>query len=215
MRAYADKEGTTLLAEKTLENVPPTVEIKVGSRNGSNNGNKKDDFYNTIYNKRGKNPVYCTIEIFDNAKQYTKEGASGEGNSTTSYYLYAPLYDEVFSLVNTNDIYRAFAGFNIAEDKGLDKGKIISLLSKDNAAVSEAFKANGKEKGSFTLDPDASPEYELLGFQAVAEDAGVDSYNTIGKGSTITVQLSAGLDKAPLDKNSFVFCYMTKETYEK
>ncbi|WP_044634605.1 hypothetical protein, partial [Treponema phagedenis] len=32
MRAYADKEGTTLLAEKTLENVPPTVEIKVGSR---------------------------------------------------------------------------------------------------------------------------------------------------------------------------------------
>ncbi|WP_177331572.1 hypothetical protein [Treponema phagedenis] len=125
------------------------------------------------------------------------------------------LYDEVFSLVNTNDIYRAFAGFNIAEDKGLDKGKIISLLSKDNAAVSEAFKANGKEKGSFTLDPDASPEYELLGFQAVAEDAGVDSYNTIGKGSTITVQLSAGLDKAPLDKNSFVFCYMTKETYEK
>ncbi|QSI00616.1 hypothetical protein DWQ65_11210 [Treponema phagedenis] len=215
MRAYADKEGTTLLAEKTLENVPPTVEIKVGSHNGSNNGNKKDDFYNTIYNKRGKNPVYCTIEIFDNAKQYTKEGASGEGNSTTSYYLYAPLYDEVFSLVNTNDIYRAFAGFNIAEDKGLDKGKIISLLSKDNAAVSEAFKANGKEKGSFTLDPDASPEYELLGFQAVAEDAGVDSYNTIGKGSTITVQLSAGLDKAPLDKNSFVFCYMTKETYEK
>ncbi|NVP22856.1 Ig-like domain repeat protein [Treponema phagedenis] len=215
MRAYADKEGTTLLAEKTLENVPPTVEIKVGSRNGSNNGNKKDDFYNTIYNKRGKNPVYCTIEIFDNAKQYTKEGASGEGNSTTSYYLYAPLYDEVFSLVNTNDIYRAFAGFNIAEDKGLDKGKIISLLSKDNATVSEAFKANGKEKGSFTLDPDASPEYELLGFQAVAEDAGVDSYNTIGKGSTITVQLSAGLDKAPLDKNSFVFCYMTKETYEK
>ncbi|QEK00833.1 hypothetical protein FUT84_06380 [Treponema phagedenis] len=215
MRAYADKEGTTLLAEKTLENVPPTVEIKVSSHNGSNNGNKKDDFYNTIYNKRGKNPVYCTIEIFDNAKQYTKEGASGEGNSTTSYYLYAPLYDEVFSLVNTNDIYRAFAGFNIAEDKGLDKGKIISLLSKDNAAVSEAFKANGKEKGSFTLDPDASPEYELLGFQAVAEDAGVDSYNTIGKGSTITVQLSAGLDKAPLDKNSFVFCYMTKETYEK
>ncbi len=120
------------------------------------------------------------------------------GNATSKIYLYDDVYTSVMS--SKKGINKNNGGFSAANLKdilsGLEKGEIESQALKIlNEKVIDTSAASGSDsmanKLSFSLNPEANPNYTVNGFSFFNDD---DSVQTASAGNTVSVTISAGLD---------------------
>lgn len=181
----------------TLNNVPPTIDLTVAKYGTSE--------YESIYGEDGSagTKYYrCEIEIYDSARTIPETEESTVGNKRTVYYLYNDIYSPILKNYKITEIYHMLNG-SYETDRGLDATKeeveaIKKLLN------SEEYKTG---KGTFSLNPANNPSYTISSYSKVSgtdteKYQAIIENNQLLSGSAMTVKLSAGLDKAPLVKNS-------------
>ena len=152
---------------------------------------------------------YAQITLTDSTKIYKNPPAGSSrsadeiksdayGNATSKIYLYDDVYTSVMS--SKKGINKNNGGFSAANLKdilsGLEKGEIESqALEILNEKVIDTSAASGSDsmanKLSFSLNPEANPNYTVNGFSFFNDD---DSVQTASAGNTVSVTISAGLD---------------------
>lgn len=157
----------------------------------------------------GTDFYYAQITLTDSTKIYKDPpvGSSRSadeiksdayGNATSKIYLYDDVYTSVMS--SKKGINKNNGGFSAANLKdilsGLEKGEIESqALEILNEKVIDTSAASGSDsmanKLSFSLNPEANPNYTVNGFSFFNDD---DSVQTASAGNTVSVTISAGLD---------------------
>lgn len=157
----------------------------------------------------GTDFYYAQITLTDSTKIYKDPpvGSSRSadeiksdayGNATSKIYLYDDVYTSVMS--SKKGINKNNGGFSAANLKdilsGLEKGEIESqALEILNEKVIDTSAAPGSDsmanKLSFSLNPEANPNYTVNGFSFFNDD---DSVQTASAGNTVSVTISAGLD---------------------
>ena len=157
----------------------------------------------------GTDFYYAQITLTDSTKIYKNPpvGSSRSadeiksdayGNATSKIYLYDDVYTSVMS--SKKGINKNNGGFSAANLKdilsGLEKGEIESqALEILNEKVIDTSAASGSDsmanKLSFSLNPEANPNYTVNGFSFFNND---DSVQTASAGNTVSVTISAGLD---------------------
>lgn len=157
----------------------------------------------------GTDFYYAQITLTDSTKIYKNPpvGSSRSadeiksdayGNATSKIYLYDDVYTSVMS--SKKGINKNNGGFSAANLKdilsGLEKGEIESqALEILNEKVIDTSAGSGSDsmanKLSFSLNPEANPNYTVNGFSFFNDD---DSVQTASAGNTVSVTISAGLD---------------------
>ena len=157
----------------------------------------------------GTDFYYAQITLTDSTKIYKDPpvGSSRSadeiqsdayGNATSKIYLYDDVYTSVMS--SKKGINKNNGGFSAANLKdilsGLEKGEVESqALEILNEKVIDTSAASGSDsmanKLSFSLNPEANPNYNVNGFSFFNDD---DSVQTASAGNTVSVTISAGLD---------------------
>ncbi|WP_191018080.1 Ig-like domain repeat protein [Treponema zioleckii] len=140
---------------------------------------------------------YAEISLTDSAKIYKNpngnERSAAEskndslGNSTSKVYLYDDVYTSLMSA-------KKGMGLSAADLKNLLNG-----TKTDNPEALEALKSSAKDTAasegdrlSFSLNPDASPKYQVNGFSYEFDPE--KPLQTASSGNSLTVTVSAGLD---------------------
>ena len=158
------------------------------------------DRYAAIYDHStgGTQNFYCLVDISDYAREYDPPAnvASTDntrGNVSQAFWLYDGIYSRVFDK----------SGF------GLTMSDLTSVLSGRYASVATAgevreyLEANQQNSTvwnetavTFSLNPENSPYYEVVGYNALATNESITAQAS--NGTNLTVRVSAGRDQRPL-----------------
>ena len=158
------------------------------------------DRYAAIYDHStgGTQNFYCLVDISDYAREYDPPAnvASADntrGNVSQAFWLYDGIYSRVFDK----------SGF------GLTMSDLTSVLSGRYASVATAeevktYLAENQQDSTvwsetavtFSLDPENSPYYEVIGYTALATSETITAQAS--NGTNLTVRVSAGRDRKPL-----------------
>ncbi|HRR03594.1 MAG TPA: hypothetical protein P5286_11910, partial [Treponemataceae bacterium] len=159
------------------------------------------DRYAAIYDHStgGTQNFYCLVDISDYAREYDPPAdvASADntrGNVSQAFWLYDGIYSRVFDK----------SGF------GLTMSDLTSVLSGRYASVATAgevreyLEANQQNSTvwsetavTFSLNPENSPYYEVVGYNALATNEAITAQAS--NGTNLTVRVSAGRDQKPLE----------------
>ena len=145
----------------------------------------------------GTQTYYAEVTLRDSALVYktptdsSRSAATAEndslGNSTSTVYLYDSVYTSLMSA-------KKGLGLSAADLKNLlngtktDKPEALTLLNEKAVDTS----ADTENRLSFSLNPDASPKYQVNGFAFEFDEA--QPLQTASSGNSLTVTVSAGLD---------------------
>ncbi|HQB88703.1 MAG TPA: Ig-like domain-containing protein, partial [Treponemataceae bacterium] len=158
------------------------------------------DRYAAIYDHStgGTQNFYCLVDISDYAREYDPPAdvASADntrGNVSQAFWLYDGIYSRVFDK----------SGF------GLAMSDLTSVLSGRYASVATAeevktYLAENQQDSTvwsdtavtFSLNPENSPYYEVVGYNALATNEPITA--KASNGTNMTVRVSAGRDQRPL-----------------
>ncbi|HPA11312.1 MAG TPA: Ig-like domain repeat protein, partial [Treponemataceae bacterium] len=158
------------------------------------------DRYAAIYDHStgGTQNFYCLVDISDYAREYDPPAnvASADntrGNVSQAFWLYDGIYSRVFDK----------SGF------GLAMSDLTSVLSGRYASVATAeevktYLAENQQDSTvwsdtavtFSLNPENSPYYEVVGYNALATNEAITAQAS--NGTNLTVRVSAGRDQRPL-----------------
>jgi len=158
---------------------------------------KLNTIYKSLYGEgTGTKNLFCTIEVFDTAKEYKGLEAdrsvvsNGNGNKSKEYYLYEEIYEKVLSAngfgIPSSSLTKVFNGTyeNSAEGK-----EIIEYLSTMGISGESAGSKNGKVS-KFSLNPENSPKYEVRGY----EIKGFVDDNKLTNEASINIAINPGRD---------------------
>lgn len=169
--------------EKNIDTAGGT-EIVFANRKGSDELKNR---YNTIYAPQtsGDKEFLCKIETSDVAKLYVNPNEAvnnTKGNTTETFYLYDDVYD-----------------YWLSAQSNLDASKVKRIINgtSSDSSISETTKQEVKQKAAekkntityFTINPDANPKYQVLGFGT--NDIASISGKASG-GQLVTVNICAG-----------------------
>jgi hypothetical protein len=198
-------------ASKALKNSTPYVFNNVNTAGGtsvkvavfnSSDSNLKSH-YAELYGstKEGTKKYSCTVSLTDAAHEYTNPSETTNttaGNTTSSFYL----YDDVYSYLLSTATITSTKTYGLSSGLGLEADDIKKLVNGtktgDNAAIVAAVLSGAtSSSASFSLNPDASPKYNVtgLGFSEVTDIAqkGIGG-NTGGSKYNISIVATAGRD---------------------
>ena len=194
-------QNDELKATVPLTNIPPTIDISVATW--------LDENYNQIYgeSKDGTKYYYCEIVVYDEARKLPADG-NDKGNAKSYYYLqkniptnYRPTH--IYKILNgtyTKDNITYFKKNNFTEEQ------IAEKVNEVKAVMSAA--ENQTTKGTFSLNPENNPYYELFGYKSVSNRNVEDSYNELKSnniltnGSPLNINIYVGLDQASIKEES-------------
>ncbi len=194
-------QNDELKATVPLTNVPPTIDMSVATW--------KDENYNKIYgeSKDGTKYYYCEIVVYDEARKLPADG-NDKGNAKSYYYLqkniptnYRPTH--IYKILNgtyTKDNITYFKKNNFTEEQ------IAEKVNEVKAVMSAA--ENQTTKGTFSLNPENNPYYELFGYKSVSNRNVEDSYNELKSnniltnGSPLNINIYVGLDQASIKEET-------------
>ena len=167
----------------------------------------------------GTQNFYCMVEVADSAKEYrgnlksttaaspaatlsdalapaggTYEGEVS-GNLSTCYYLYSSIYDDIYSKngfnITNSDLVSIYNG-SFTETSKVKIAKVKETLEKyaiNTSAISASV-------SSFSLNPDNSPRFKVLGL------GDASNVKSVIKNSDINIEISQGRDGISLRSNS-------------
>lgn len=181
----------------TLKNVPPTIDLSV-AKWGS-------ETYESIYGtdkNAGTKKYWCKISVYDSARKIPEEEGD-KGNGAAYFYLNNEISSDVIQTVKLTNAYYILNGtYDVTDENREIVEKVKSALSQKQL-----------QKAVFSLNPLNNPSYELSGYTGLDDlknasgsnqEKGYlnDSSCELMNKTKQTVNISAGLDQIPLDKDT-------------
>lgn len=181
----------------TLKNVPPTIDLSV-AKWGS-------EAYESIYGtdkNAGTKKYWCKISVYDSARKIPEEEGD-KGNGAAYFYLNNEISSDVIQTVKLTNAYYILNGtYDVTDENREIVEKVKSALSQKQL-----------QKAVFSLNPLNNPSYELSGYTGLDDlknasgsnqEKGYlnDSSCELMNKTKQTVNISAGLDQIPLDKDT-------------
>lgn len=181
----------------TLKNVPPTIDLSV-AKWGS-------EAYESIYGtdkNAGTKKYWCKISVYDSARKIPEEEGD-KGNGAAYFYLNNEISSDVIQTVKLTNAYYILNGtYDVTDENREIVEKVKSALSQKQL-----------QKAVFSLNPLNNPSYELSGYTGLDDlknasgsnqETGYlnDSSCELMNKTKQTVNISAGLDQIPLDKDT-------------
>lgn len=181
----------------TLKNVPPTIDLSV-AKWGS-------ETYESIYGtdkNAGTKKYWCKISVYDSARKIPEEDGD-KGNGAAYFYLNNEISSDVIQTVKLTNAYYILNGtYDVTDENREIVEKVKSALSQKQL-----------QKAVFSLNPLNNPSYELSGYTGLYDlknasgsnqEKGYlnDSSCELMNKTKQTVNISAGLDQIPLDKDT-------------
>ena len=221
-----DAEGNPKGDPAVLYNVPQSLNVTVDSFFGST---ATPSFYRSVYGSdvtKAKQQYSYTITLSDSAREYTdpsKTVGTGEGNSTSTYYLYNDLYQmlnesrykpaEIYEMMQAG-IYGTGTVRSATGEKNAPwtTAKVVEFLQKPEVKIG----SGGNRNGTFSLNPSINPKYGIEGFSPHQIDTNVTApitsseYDVIYTGSKINIKLSTNFDEDPLNATDQYEFYLIK-----
>lgn len=192
-------EQNKLKAVVPLTNVPPTIDMSVATW--------KDENYNLIYgdSKDGTKYYYCEVIVHDEARKIPFD-ENDKGNTLTYYYFNDDIYSDLLSVYKATELYKILNGSytreNIKPFKNLSDEQIATKVLEVKNILNEATKQT--KKGTFSLNPENNPYFELDGYKEVGADSVEEkasllkAENPLTNGNPLNVSILVGLDQAPI-----------------
>ncbi|HPA11542.1 MAG TPA: hypothetical protein PLV73_12070, partial [Treponemataceae bacterium] len=158
------------------------------------------DRYLSIYNAAagGTQEFYCLVDISDYAREYEPPAdvASADntrGNVSRAYWLYDDIYSRVFDksgfALTMSDLTSVLSGRYASVTTAEEVKTYLAENQQDSTVWSETAV-------TFSLDPENSPYYEVIGYTALATSETITAQAS--NGTNLTVRVSAGRDRKPL-----------------
>ena len=181
----------------TLKNVPPTIDLSV-AKWGS-------EAYESIYGtdkNAGTKKYWCKISVYDSARKIPEEEGD-KGNCAAYFYLNNEISSDVIQTVKLTNAYYILNGtYDVTDENREIVEKVKSALSQKQL-----------QKAVFSLNPLNNPSYELSGYTGLDDLKNAsgsnqeksylnDSSCELMNKTKQTVNISAGLDQIPLDKDT-------------
>ncbi|MBQ1972176.1 MAG: Ig-like domain repeat protein, partial [Treponema sp.] len=182
-----------------MTNVPPTIDMSVATW--------KDENYNLIYgdSKDGTKYYYCEVIVHDEARKIPFD-ENDKGNTLTYYYFNDDIYSDLLSVYKATELYKILNGSytreNIKPFKNLSDEQIATKVLEVKNILNEATKQT--KKGTFSLNPENNPYFELDGYKEVDTDSieekatVLKSKNPLTNGNPLNISILVGLDQAPI-----------------
>lgn len=192
-------QDNQLKAVVPLTNVPPTIDMSVATW--------KDENYNLIYgdSKDGTKYYYCEVIVHDEARKIPFD-ENDKGNTLTYYYFNDDIYSDLLSVYKATELYKILNGSytreNIKPFKNLSDEQIATKVLEVKNILNEATKQT--KKGTFSLNPENNPYFELDGYKEVGADSVEEkasllkAENPLTNGNPLNVSILVGLDQAPI-----------------
>lgn len=192
-------QDNQLKAVVPLTNVPPTIDMSVATW--------KDENYNLIYgdSKDGTKYYYCEVIVHDEARKIPFD-ENDKGNTLTYYYFNDDIYSDLLSVYKATELYKILNGSytreNIKPFKNLSDEQIATKVLEVKTILNEA--TNQTKKGTFSLNPENNPYFELDGYKEVDTDSIEEkasllkAENPLTNGNPLNVSILVGLDQAPI-----------------
>ena len=192
-------QDNQLKAVVPLTNVPPTIDMSVATW--------KDENYNLIYgdSKSGTKYYYCEVIVHDEARKIPFD-ENDKGNTLTYYYFNDDIYSDLLSVYKATELYKILNGSytreNIKPFKNLSDEQIATKVLEVKSILNEA--TNQTKKGTFSLNPENNPYFELDGYKEVDTDSieekatFLKSKNPLTNGNPLNISILVGLDQAPI-----------------
>ncbi|QTQ13582.1 hypothetical protein HRQ91_03415 [Treponema parvum] len=141
----------------------------------------------------GNKKLYAVISLADSAREYKNpsSGATGNGNSNEGkLYLYDKVYSELMSTSGTG------LGLTISDIKQIYNE--TSTLPESVQTSAKAILTNPSyitNVTKFSINPDASPKYSVIGYGFTAADVGTATFtNSASGGQKVSVSAISGRD---------------------
>ena len=192
-------QDNQLKAVVPLTNVPPTIDMSVATW--------KDENYNLIYgdSKSGTKYYYCEVIVYDEARKIPFD-ENDKGNTIKYYYFKNDIYSDLLSVYKSTELYKILNGSytreNIKPFKNLSDEQIATKVLEVKNILNEATKQT--KKGTFSLNPENNPYFELDGFKEVDTDSIEEKAtvlklkNPLTNGNPLNISILVGLDQAPI-----------------
>ena len=204
INVFEDAACTNKLKTIPIVNVPLTIDLDVAEFSTT----ELND-YAEIYNKftaqglpdkkGGTEQRYCTLTIYDGAQRYPADGSAQtaedkKGNKTSTYY------------VNDDEIATLFTQYKITELYHILNGSFESTSGRSITvdAVKTKLTQQAITNSQFSINPENSPTFVVNSRSPLESNSTLREaqYQVTSDTSTIQVEISAGLDKHAIVKNS-------------
>ncbi len=214
--------GEKNTVEKLNVYVPGTPPIDMTNMFVGNNINAQVAVYtptDALYGLQAQDrtkPIRSELYLYDNAREYTGDGASGKGNKADWYYLWDAVYTDVIAKGYTPEVISDY----FAGKKGSAKNEHdqkISALRNDTAALAalkDKMVKMSEKRSTFKLDPSKSPGFKVIGVKHLSGPmtSGIVSQASSmlfksGGNTTFSVELMPNKDNIPLVEGSEFAAY--------
>lgn len=214
--------GEKNTVEKLNVYVPGTPPIDMTNMFVGNNINAQVAVYtptDALYGLQAQDrtkPIRSELYLYDNAREYTGDGASGKGNKADWYYLWDAVYTDVIAKGYTPEVISDY----FAGKKGSAKNEHdqkISALRNDTAALAalkDKMVKMSEKRSTFKLDPSKSPGFKVIGVKHLSGPmtSGIVSQASSmlfksGGNTTFSVELMPNKDTIPLVEGSEFAAY--------
>lgn len=154
----------------------------------------------------GEKTYSCSIEVFDNAREYKNPGdnGTGDGNRTTQVFLYDDVYTQFMSKtgigLSASDFRQIINGTKTSKD--VSKDQLVKFLT-DTHSFEKGFSDN---RLSFVLNPVSPPKYSIVEYSYIFEGSGetlIGSSEMLqaANSTIITATVRSGDDGTGIKKN--------------
>jgi len=214
--------GEKNTVEKLNVYVPGTPPIDMTNMFVGNNINAQVAVYtptDALYGLQAQDktkPIRSELYLYDNAREYTGDGASGEGNKADWYYLWDAVYTDVIAKGYTPEVISDYFAGKKGSNKN-DHDKKIRDLRNDTAALAklkEKMVKMSEKRSTFKLDPSKSPGFKVIGVKHLSGPmtSGIVSQASsmlfkAGGNTTFSVELMPNKDNIPLVEGSEFAAY--------
>jgi len=201
-----DQDGNAIVYPKDLGriyNIAPSIDLTMASFSATEASatNLFTAVYGNVKNAGTKN-YYTTIAVSDEAREYEPPSALASsdtsiGNTTDGYFLYNDIYTGILDTYTMKELQAMYNG-SYADKTITDS--VIAHLTAHKISTSALSAASG----TFSLNPENSPTYSVIGYEPLSASNTITSdTNKLANQSNISVKISAGRDLLPLQPASF------------
>ncbi|ERF60662.1 hypothetical protein HMPREF0860_0167 [Treponema socranskii subsp. socranskii VPI DR56BR1116 = ATCC 35536] len=212
--------GEKNTVEKLNVYVPGTPPIDMTNMFVGNNINAQVAVYtptDALYGLQAQDktkPIRSELYLYDNAREYTGDNASGEGNKADWYYLWDDIYTAVIAKGYTPEVISDYFAGKKGSDKD-DHDKKIKALRGDTAALAAlktAMIKMSEKRSTFKLEPSKSPGFKVIGIKNLPGNSlNVSQASSLlfksGNETAFSVELIRNKDNTPLVEGSGLAAY--------
>ena len=212
--------GEKNTVEKLNVYVPGTPPIDMTNMFVGNNINAQVAVYtptDALYGLQAQDktkPIRSELYLYDNAREYTGDNASGEGNKADWYYLWDDIYTAVIAKGYTPEVISDYFAGKKGSDKD-DHDKKIKALRGDTAALAAlktAMIKMSEKRSTFKLEPSKSPGFKVIGIKNLPGNSlNVSQASSLlfksGNETAFSVELIRNKDNTPLVGGSGLAAY--------